>query len=218
GCPLRRLCRVFVLRAFFAVARAPPGGDRARRRGPLVGGVNWPRATECRGRVTAVGAAGGSYRGTALTPADGLWLCGTQCALGDGRRRVAARHAPVIDGGAGGLYGGGANPGEPVSPPGADHAGDCPGAVRADPGANGRTGARRAHGGSLGDSGGLLGGECSGRRGRRQYAPDVSGGPSVYAAATPTTDGRDQDAFSRHPRDIRLCADPRGAVRGHLRQ
>src|SRR5262249_6479823 len=123
----------------------------------------------------------------------------------------------LTDGCARGIYSGGIDPGEPVSPPGPDHASDCPGAVRSDPGADDRSGVRRTHGGSLGDSRRFLGIEWAGPPGRWQYAPDVSRVTSLDAAATPTTHGRDQDALARHPRDSRFYADPRGAVRGHLR-
>src|SRR5262249_3855139 len=177
-------------------ARAPPWGDGARRRGPLVRGLDGPRALECCAHLAAVGPAGGSHRRTAIAPADRLWLCGAQCALGDGHRCLAARWAPALDGGAGGLYGRRVDPGEPVGATRADHTGHCPGAVRPDPGADARAGLRRTPGGSLGDSRRLLGVECAGRRGRRQYAPDVSGGPRLYAAATPAPDERDPDAFA----------------------
>ena len=47
-------------------------------------GVTEPGAVECCAHVAVVGAAGGSHRRTAFAPADRLWLCGAQCALGDG--------------------------------------------------------------------------------------------------------------------------------------
>src|SRR5262249_34912414 len=76
GRPLRRLCRIFILRAVFAAARAPPWGDGAWCRGPLVRGLDGPRALECCAHIAAVGPAGGSHRRTAIAPADRLWLCG----------------------------------------------------------------------------------------------------------------------------------------------
>src|SRR5262249_103801 len=80
-------------------------GDGAPRCGPLVGGPDGPRTTECGGCIAWVGGARGSHQRLALTPEDGLGLCGPSYALGHGHRCLAVRRAPLIDRGAGRVYG-----------------------------------------------------------------------------------------------------------------
>ena len=102
-----------------------------------------------------------------------------------GSRCLAARRAPLLDGRARGFYRGGADPGEPVSPPGATtraialvQSAQILGQM-VGPAFGG------THGRSLWDSRCLFWLEWSGRRGRLQYAPDVSGVPGLYATAAP---------------------------------